>query len=109
MELVRQIFLEDFYPKSVSSFSDHDDLEMGRREQQAIKTIPLGAKGKETQGRRRRQRTGESVSAGTTGGPPDSLFLHGEGADRQAEHSKTGVPTPGMELRELPRWKGGQS
>ena len=43
MELVRQIFLEDFYPKSVSSFSDHDDLEMGRREQQAIKTTPLGA------------------------------------------------------------------
>lgn len=53
MELVRQIFLEDFYPKLVSYFSDHDDLEMGRREQQAIKTIPLGAKGKETQGRRR--------------------------------------------------------
>ena len=49
------------------------------------------------------------MSAGTTGGPLDSLFLHGEGADRQAEHSKTGVPTPGMELRELPRWKGGQS
>lgn len=48
------------------------------------------------------------MSAGTTGGPWDILFLHGEGAERQAEHSKTGIPMPGMELRELPRWKGGQ-
>lgn len=39
---------------------------------------------------------------------PGILFLRGEGAERQAGHSKTGVPTPGMELRELPRWKGGQ-
>lgn len=51
MELVRQIFLEDFYPKLVSSFSDHDDLEMGRREQQAIKTTPLGAKGERNTGK----------------------------------------------------------
>ena len=51
MELVRQTFLEDFYPKSVSSLSDHDDLEMGRREQQAIKTTPLGAKGERNTGK----------------------------------------------------------
>lgn len=30
---------------------------------------------------------------------PGMLFLRGEGAERQAGHSKTGVPTPGMELR----------
>lgn len=31
-------------------FSDCDNLEMGRREQQAIKTTPLGAQGIETEG-----------------------------------------------------------
>ena len=38
------------------------------------------------------------MSAGTTGGPWDILFLHGEGAERQAEHSKTGIPMPGMDV-----------
>lgn len=51
-----------------------------------------------TQGRRRQQRAGESVSAGTTVGPWDVVSAWG-GAERQAGHSKTGVPTPGMELR----------
>lgn len=31
-------------------FSDRDDLEMGRREEQAIKTTPLGAKGERNKG-----------------------------------------------------------
>lgn len=35
-------------------FSDCDDLEMGRREQQAIKTTPLGTKGDGDRGKKER-------------------------------------------------------